>query len=256
MLMGDEPEEKDGARDDAVPRSDARLDHALAQYDRMVETVRSYGVDPANLGGRLELFARADSTRPGWRDPAGLFEEYEPGIFLEPATDRDDGTAVLTEAEFWHVATLVLYLRPWRWTRIGFEAGREYGHVNARADVRDVAILDISTWQVGESPDDVSRRAWTVEWPSRWWTNRPDGGPFSEDYIRRRFWTAETIRPVPNVPELHRDIHIAGGGEGGGLPAAHGARRVSVRQDGPIHQLMGSPARARRTGRSRAALND
>jgi hypothetical protein len=169
---------------------------AQAGWDAAVELLAQAGIDPAAPGGFLELFAR--KRHPGWTDPEPLLlDDRLPGIFVEPA-GAEDTCAALSEPERLHVATLVLLLRcasapggRCSWTRIGYGAGREYGHVNVRADCRDgMSVLSVGSWALVPA---AGCKPWAVEYPARFWTGR-ETGPFSADYQRRTFW----------FPRLHK----------------------------------------------------
>lgn len=105
----------------------------------------------------------------------GLYpEELLPGIFVEQCQSQE-GIAALTPSEWVHVRRV---MRSCAWTGLGIETGRAYGRANFLADCRDLAILDVSAWELGDVAPTPEHRAWAVEFPIASTT----------DYQRRRFW--------------------------------------------------------------------
>lgn len=159
----------------------------------------------------LELFYRTGKREPGWSRPGEsgfLFAESRdsgwhlptvsapPGVFIEPCDDGED-VADLTEDEYG--GPLREAARGCRWGGVGFEAGRAFFRVSARAAVGDAAVLtDTARWILaawGPPPAHLAGwftstvKPWAVEFPA------PGGG---NTFLRRRFWYPRT-HPVPHL---------------------------------------------------------
>ena len=189
----------------------SKLSGAAEQYEKFCQLLREEGVDPSEVRARLELFARHDEEGkfPGWKDPQPrLGEAAEPGVYVEEAKPAETSPR-LTEDEWWYVATLLLAIRVsgGGWTKVGYEAGAEYGQINLKADVNDIAnLLDQTEWETNEAQPSELHRLWAVEFPLQWWAFREDG-PFSENYVRRTFWFLslhETVEENRSERQQHR----------------------------------------------------
>ena len=144
-----------------------------------------------------QLFCE-NTLEGGWWYP---LLESPPGVFVEEC-ESGERIHPLAESELFDFVLPAMV----GWTRIGFEAGREYGAINFKADIRDLHILQLSNWVLGECAPDESYRRWAVEFPITG-TNK---------YARRAFW----FQSKYTVPKLNSHGRARKTNEAGTLTTA------------------------------------